>query len=117
MSVALADLSGMVIAEQRSEVDVDTHARSALDVAAGVATRLLNRARVSPSDVRCVAAGIPAPIDAATRAIRSTTIMSDWVGLSPEKEPAELLGCRVVIANDADMGAQGELRFGAARGV
>ena len=117
VSVALADLSGMVIAEQRSEVDVDTHARSALDVAAGVATRLLNRARVSPSDVRCVAAGIPAPIDAATKAIRSTTIMSDWVGLSPEKELAELLGCRDVIANDADKGAQGELRFGAARGM
>lgn len=117
VSVALADCSGVVISEQRTKVDVDSQARAALDVAAGVATRLITAAHVTHSDVKCVAAGIPAPIDANTKQIRSTTIMSDWVGLHPEKELTDLLGWRVVIANDADMGAQGELRFGAARGM
>lgn len=117
VTVALADRSGTVIAEQRTQIDVDTHARAALDIAAGVATRLITVAHVPHSDVRCVAAGIPAPIDSANKAIRSATIMSGWVGLSPEQELSDLLGWRVVIANDADMGAQGELRFGAAKGM
>lgn len=117
VSVALADAAGKVLAEQRTDVDVDSHARAALDVAAGMASRLLGQARLSHDDVRCVAAGIPAPIDRHTGEIGSSSIMSDWVGLKPERELSELLGWRVVVGNDADMGAQGELRFGAGRGL
>ena len=117
VAVALATGTGEVLAEQRTQVPVDVDASAALDVAAGTATRLLGRAGLGHGDVSCVAAGIPAPIDADTKRIRSSAIMSGWVGRNPEQELHDLLGWRVVVGNDADLGAQGELRFGAARGL
>lgn len=117
VAVAVADSTGRVLAEQRSTVNVDTQARAALDVASGTASRLIGQLGLMHSDVRCVAAGIPAPLDIRTGAIRSNSIMSGWAGLNPAAELSSLLGWRVVTANDADMGAQGELRFGAARGM
>ncbi|WP_151526928.1 ROK family transcriptional regulator [Serinicoccus kebangsaanensis] len=117
VAVCIADLQGEVVAEEWSTVDVDGNARSALDVASGTAARLLDRAGLTSKDVRCAAAGIPAPIDGRTKAIRSTTILSDWLDIRPEEELTRMLGVRVVVANDADMGAQGELRYGAGRGL
>jgi predicted NBD/HSP70 family sugar kinase len=117
VAVAVADVDGRVLDEQRAAVEVDTQARAALDTASGMVFRLLGRAGLSLNDVRTIAAGVPAPLDTRTKRIRSASIMSDWANLSPGDELASLLGRRVHTANDADMGAQGELRFGAARGL
>ncbi len=117
VSVAIADTNGKVLAEQRSDVNVDTQARAALDAVSGMVSRLLGQVGWAMSDVRTIAAGIPAPLDIRTGRIRSASIMSSWTDLHPAEELTNMLGRRVVTGNDADMGAQGELRFGAARGM
>lgn len=117
LAVAVADAEGGVLAERWAQMDVDGQARASLDAAVEIVVELLDEAGVAVSDIRCAAAGIPAPIDAHSHEIRSMSIMSDWVGVNPQQELARRLGWRVVVANDADMGAQGELRFGAARGI
>ena len=117
VAVAVADADGRVLDEQRTEAQVDTQARAALDTASGMVSRLLIGTGVSLSDVRAIAAGVPAPLDVRTKRIRSTSIMSDWADLNPGEELSNRLGRQVITANDADMGAQGELRFGAARGL
>ena len=48
--------------------------------------------------------------------MRSPTILSGWVDIAPDAELERRIGRPVQVANDADMGARGELRFGAARG-
>ena len=63
-----------------------------------------------------VAAGIPGPLDLDSNRVRSPTILSGWVDIAPDAELERRLGLPVQVANDADMGARGELRFGAARG-
>ncbi len=117
VAVALADADGTVLAEQWTEMDVDGQARASLEVAVGIVGELVADAGLASSDIRCAAAGIPAPIDSRSHEIRSMSIMSDWVGVNPQQELTRLLGWRVIVANDADMGAQGELRYGAARGI
>ncbi len=113
VSVALAETTGRIVAERRAAVDVDAHASTALDTAAGLVHGLLEE---GPSDLLAVAAGIPGPLDLHTNRVRSPTILSSWVDLLPDAELERRIGRPVTVANDADMGARGELRFGAARG-
>lgn len=117
VGVAVANTRGEILAEQRSRLNVDIDGRAALDAASGTASRLLGQLSLSRQDVRSVAAGIPAPLDVATNHIRSVSIMAGWGELRPAKELTDLFGREVVTYNDADLGAQGELRFGAARGL
>lgn len=62
VAVAVADVEGRVLDEERSEVHVDTQARAALDTASGVVFRLLGRPGHSFTDVSAIAAGVPAPL-------------------------------------------------------
>jgi predicted NBD/HSP70 family sugar kinase len=114
--VAVADLSGTVMAEQSADLDVDNSAREALDAAASSFCELLSAIGAEPSAVREVVAGIPGPIDTNTLTVRSPTILSNWVDLAPSAELGRRLGRHVHIENDADLGAWGETRHGAGQG-
>jgi predicted NBD/HSP70 family sugar kinase/biotin operon repressor len=116
VSVALADATGTIAAERRAAIDVDAHATAALDTAARLLEELLEDAGVAAADLLAVAAGIPGPLDLESNRVRSPTILSGWVDVAPVAELERRIGRGVEVANDADMGARGELRFGAARG-
>jgi len=117
VGVAIADAHGTVLAEQRNHVNVDDQGRAALDVASGMVSRLLGQVELTRTDIRSIAAGIPAPLDVRTGRIRSASILSGWTDLVPADELEALLGQPVITANDADLGAQGELRYGATKGL
>jgi predicted NBD/HSP70 family sugar kinase len=114
--VAVADLAYDVKGERFAEVDVDGHAADALDRAAELVAALLGGLGVGRRLVRAAAAGIPGPLDNGhKRKVRSPTILADWVDLYPAVELERRLGRPVAIDNDANLGAFGELRFGAGR--
>jgi predicted NBD/HSP70 family sugar kinase len=77
---------------------------------------LLSQAGVPLSQVIAVVAGIPGPVDPRTRALRPPAILAAWAGRDAGHELATRLGRPVEVANDADLGALGELRYGAGRG-
>ncbi len=116
VSVALAETTGRIVAEQRLALDVDEQATPALDTVAGLVERLLADTDTPLSRVLAVAAGIPGPLDLETNRVRSPTILSGWVDVAPDDELSRRIGRPVQVLNDADMGARGELRSGAARG-
>ena len=116
VGVAIADTAGEVLAEGRFGADVDHHADEVLDASARLTRDLLGQAGVPLSQVRAIAAGIPGPLDPHTRALRPPAILAAWAGRDTGHELATRLGMPVEVANDADLGALGELRFGAARG-
>lgn len=118
VSVAVAETDGSVLVEHLEPVDVDDDPARALDTAAALFQRCLadTSDHASGSEILSIAAGIPGPLDAGSHRVRSATILSGWVGLDAEHELSSRLGRRVHVGNDADMGAQGELRFGSARG-
>lgn len=117
VTVAVATIDGQLRAEEHAAVNVDSEAAAALDVAAGMVHRLLGQTGLSLTEIRMVAAGVPAPLDLKTRHIHHASVLSGWIGLDPAKELSDRLGRPVVIGNDADLGAAGELRFGVAKGA
>jgi predicted NBD/HSP70 family sugar kinase len=115
--VAVADLSSTVLGEREQELDVDHEATAALDAAAGMLDELLDSLGMERDQVVGAGMGLPGPIDRETGTVGSTVIMPGWVGLEPRRELAGRLGVHVEVDNDANLGALGEVLFGAARGL
>ncbi|MXG90587.1 ROK family protein [Nocardioides flavescens] len=115
LQVAIADATGRVLARSRRSFDVDRRAQEALDLAAGMVRELVSSAGVAAP--RLAVAGIPGPVETAGGRLRSPSILSGWVGISPGAELSRRLRCRVHVENDAFLGAYGELACGAGRGV
>jgi predicted NBD/HSP70 family sugar kinase len=117
--VAAAGLDGVQLADERAAVDVDHHADDALDTAARLARSVLEQAGRSMSSVRWVVAGVPGPVGPDGR-LSSSTIVASWASLAIAAEVAARLSldaALVDVENDAHLGALGEQRSGAARGV
>lgn len=117
VAVAVCDTAGELQAERRAEVDVDRDPAAAFDAIESLVAVCTAAAGVATSDLLAVAAGIPGPIGAGTDAVRSQTILAGWTDVHPARELGRRLGVPVSVGNDADLGARGELRFGAGRGL
>jgi predicted NBD/HSP70 family sugar kinase/biotin operon repressor len=115
--VAVADLSYTVLAESVVELEVDTAAAEALDVAARLVSELLAEAGVPDDRVLVAGMGLPGPIDRESGLVHSQPILPSWVGLDPAAEMERRLGLPVHLDNDANVGALGESTFGAGRGA
>lgn len=117
VAVAVADPYGQVLAEKRELVDVDARSAEALDTATRLVDAQLRASGVDRQAVRLVVAAIPGPFNARSGVVQSPTILSSWAKLSPAAVLAERLQVPVHLGNDADLGALGELSFGAGRGI
>ena len=117
IAAALADTNGTVLGERRRALDVDRRPADAFDAVTALVLELLVEAGRTIDDVRAVAAGIPTPLDLRTGRPHSHPVLAGWQGLDPAAELRERLDRPITVANDADMGALGELRYGAARGL
>jgi predicted NBD/HSP70 family sugar kinase len=115
--VALADLASTVLAESDAGVDVDNDADRALDTAASLVRQVLAEACVERRRVIGAGMGVPGPYDRRRHAINSTTILPGWIGRDAGEELARRIDAHVEVDNDANLGALGELTFGAGRGA
>ncbi|MBL1067055.1 ROK family transcriptional regulator [Streptomyces sp. 7-21] len=117
LRVAVGNLAQQVLAEEAEPFDVDASAGHGFDRAERLVTRLLAAAGVDRRKIIGVGLGVPGPIDVATGALGSSVILPGWRGTNPREELAARLGVRVHIDNDANLGALGELVWGAGRGA
>ncbi len=117
VAVVVVDTAGRVRAERQAAVDVDHDPAATFDAVADLLAQCAAEAAVPVVDLLAVAAGVPGPIGASTDVIRSPTILPGWADVHPAHEISRRVGRPVLIGNDADMGARGELRFGAGRGL
>jgi predicted NBD/HSP70 family sugar kinase len=115
--VALADLSSTLLAETAAPVEVDHEADPALDTAAALVTEVLERAGIERARVVGAGMGLPGPYDRARGVINSSTILPGWVGRNVADELGRRIGVQVEVDNNANLGALGELVFGAGRDV
>src|ERR1700694_2102309 len=109
VQVAVADIAHNVLAERRSDLDVNRHAREALDMSARMVDEVLAEAHVARKSVVAAGIGIPGPVDSARGTVGSASILPGWVGLRIAGEMQERLGLPVEIENDANLGARAEL--------
>lgn len=117
LRVAIGNLAHRVLAEESEPVDTDASAAQGFDRAERVVARLLEQTGFRPDKVIGVGLGVPGPIDVETGALGSTAILPGWAGIAPGKELSSRLGMPVYVDNDANLGALGELVWGAGRGL
>jgi glucokinase-like ROK family protein len=116
LRVAVSDLSHEVLAEARRELDVDHSAEEGLDAAAELVDQVLREAKVDRKGVIGVGMGLPGPINQATGAVGSSSILPGWVGVNAALEMEDRLRLPVRVENDANLGALAEFVWGSGRG-
>jgi predicted NBD/HSP70 family sugar kinase len=112
--VVLADLGHEVLAEQSLELKEGWHADEAFDAVEALVAEVIAAAGVDRAAVVGIGLGLPAPLDRQGHAT-SLSIPPDWVREDPGTVLAGRLGAKVVVENDANLGALAEARWGAGR--
>ena len=117
LSVAIADRSGVILVEDSLTVDVDRSSAAVLGLAHTTIKRMVADIPECEGRPSAVVMGVPGPIDIQSGRLRSGTLLPGWVGIQPAHELEALIGQKVWVENDANLGALGEMAYGAAQGV
>jgi predicted NBD/HSP70 family sugar kinase len=118
--VAVADLAGTVVAEARRDIDVDSQAAQAIDLAAAMVDELLAGLDMDLDRAVGIGVAVSAPIlrDVENPSHPPTTsILPGWGAFATGGELERRLGRPVLMGNDANLGALAEVRHGAGRGA
>ena len=115
LAVAVADLSGRILAETRHLLAPDHSYDEGLSLAETLLKEVLDEADVAAAHVRTIGMGLPAPIS--DNVVRSSAILPGWVGVNVVEVSQARFGCPIHIDNDANLGALAEHLVGVARGV
>jgi predicted NBD/HSP70 family sugar kinase len=105
-----------ILTEQNLRIEAGSSPFAALDQATAMTLEAVESCGLTMSDVRAAALGVPAPLWRVTHQVATNNIRPVWVDVDPGVELGERLGVDVVVENDANLGALGEWRMGAARG-
>lgn len=105
IQAGLADLDGKLIAEEKDRIDPrgGVHVMTQL---AGMADRLRSQTR---RPVKTCGIGIPGAVDPRTRSVSMMANIGAFDGPDLASAVEEAIGCDVVLDNDVNMAARGEL--------
>jgi predicted NBD/HSP70 family sugar kinase len=115
--VGLSDLAGILVATTVTELDVDNDPGGALRYAAASALDLMAAAQAPAANIVGLGVAVSAPVAASTIAPGFSRILPRWVGIDLQGELSRATGLRVVVDNDANLGALAEHRLGVARQI
>ncbi len=115
--VALADLSGTVLATAALPVDPSLTPGAVLEQAASVMEELGRRTGLPSADLMAVGVALSRPSSVRASTLAASPVMEGWSELDISRALRELTGTPVVVDNDANLGALAEWRFGAAVAV
>jgi predicted NBD/HSP70 family sugar kinase len=117
LRVAVCDLSGDLLSDEFTAIDVDHAPHETMDLAKELVARTLARAEVDREQVIGVGMALAAPVDGQTGRVFARGILPSWGGVEPVTEMERRLELPVRLSNDANLGALGEHVYGAGRGV
>lgn len=117
LRAAVADLGHTVLAEDSRDLPPDHGAEEDLPLAAQVVEALLAGIGAPRTAVLGVGMGLAGPVDPATGEVRSPAILPGWVGVPAKSAMSERLELPVLVDNDANLGALGELTWGSGAGA
>jgi predicted NBD/HSP70 family sugar kinase len=111
VGVALTDLTGRVLAETTRDARVADGPEPVFAVIDAVTAELLAQAGRTRADIRSVGMGVPGPVEFATGRLVHPPVMPGWHDYAVPTAFAEL-GCPVVVDNDVNVMAAGEVGDG-----
>jgi predicted NBD/HSP70 family sugar kinase len=115
--VGVTDLTGHVVSQTVSQIDVDHEPARTLALVGERALDLVAGSGLRQDGIVGLGVAVSAPVPAATHTLGAGRILADWQSVDVEQELARRTGFRVEIGNDANLGALAEQRFGGAQGV
>ena len=110
VAVAVGDLTGRLLAEERRRLEAGHLHTEALQMAAS----MLEAMTPADESVRHIGMGLPAPVT--NDVIRSSAIFPGWEGVDARAAAEKEFGIPVHVENDANLGALAEHRHGVGRG-
>ncbi|AIY16557.1 ROK family protein [Pimelobacter simplex] len=110
LAVAIGDVTGRLLVEERCPIDPDLGHREALALAGTMVERL----RPDGTVLRQIGLGLAGPVTDGV--IQSAAILPGWRGVDARSATREAFGTAVQIENDANLAALAEHRIGVARG-
>ncbi|GAA0329404.1 ROK family transcriptional regulator [Actinoallomurus spadix] len=115
--VLFTDLSGGVLGERYSEIDVDHRPDDALAYVADTALDLVAAVGHDAGRVFGMGVAVSAPIRSRSHTLRTSSVLADWTGVDIAARLGERVGLPVHVGNDANLGALAEWTFGAGQGA
>ncbi|MDQ1750391.1 MAG: hypothetical protein QOE71_1447 [Pseudonocardiales bacterium] len=109
------DALGRVLAVRSAILDVDSSPVGALERARAMVAELLSGLGTDRHRVVGAAIGLPAPVNTVRGTVGPGNVLPQWVDRHPADELQAALELPVQVENDANLGALGEMAFGAAR--
>lgn len=114
----VVDAKGQVLALEKRKTHPELGREAVLERLAGAVERAIKSAGLRRRDLGGIGVGVPGPVDQAAGTIRvAVNLGKDWRDLALAERLRERLGLPAVIDNDVRVGALGEHRHGAGRGV
>ncbi|MET1052302.1 MAG: ROK family transcriptional regulator [Mycetocola sp.] len=109
-SFGLVDFAGTLLAERHMELDIAAGPRQVLAVAAATLLSMVEEADLPEhTRLRGISVGVPGPVSSATSRIIAPSRMPGWNGVSVSEILQRDLHLPVLVNNDANLMAAGEL--------
>ncbi|MDD4801834.1 MAG: ROK family protein [Syntrophomonas sp.] len=110
----ILDLKGKILTCKQEPTPAAYDAGQVLDGIASTVRELMLELKAERSDILGVAAGVPGPLDYYNGIIKDPPNLG-WGEFPIRAELSKRLGMQLLLDNDANMAAQGELRFGSSK--
>jgi predicted NBD/HSP70 family sugar kinase len=106
--LAVTNLGGRVLAEDRGDVDIATGPEAVLEWVEGRLRLLLEKAGADRAPVAGIGIGVPGPVEHSTGMPRNPPIMPGWDGFPIPERLSTQFGAPVLVDNDVNIMALGE---------
>lgn len=118
VDIALADFRGELLLRHRESIDVKQGPDPVLDRVAAIMQDLIQQAKIPNDKVRSIGIGVPGPVDFLNGVLSMPPIMPGWERYPIRTKIQETFPlATVVVDNDVNVMALGELRSGVGKGV
>ena len=114
--IAVSDLARTILAEEHHVLEPEHRIDDGARETAADIDRLLEQSGGALAELLTVAVGVPGPVDPATGFLGSPGILPGWAGVHIASAFQSTVDAHVVVDNDANLGALGEMQWGAGRG-
>jgi predicted NBD/HSP70 family sugar kinase len=109
--ITLSDANLRFVATTSEEVDVRSGPQTVMPTITKSIKNLLKQHKLEPSDIGCLGLGVPGPVDFEGGTMVHPILMAGWEGLSFQEYFSSSLDLKVVVDNDVNVMALGELWF------
>jgi glucokinase-like ROK family protein len=117
LTILITDLAANIIAQQSGPFDLERGPRICLPLLVAEVRVFVEASGIPWDRIIGIGLGIPGPLDVRLRELSGPPGMQSWDGVDVWQILQQEFAVPLCMDNDANMGALGESRYGAARGV